>query len=82
MQLVGLLHDLGKLLVFFGAQAQWEVVGDTFVVGCAFDEKIIYPDTFDRNPDTYEPRYSSEVGMYERGCGLDNVMFAWGHDGE
>ncbi|NXX35191.1 MIOX oxygenase, partial [Nicator chloris] len=31
--LVGLLHDLGKVLVLFG-EPQWAVVGDTFPVGC------------------------------------------------
>ncbi len=45
MQLTGLIHDLGKLLCFYGAQGQWDVVGDTFVVGCRFSEKIIYPET-------------------------------------
>lgn len=27
MQLVGLIHDLGKLLFFLGAEGQWDVVG-------------------------------------------------------
>jgi inositol oxygenase len=34
MQLTGLIHDLGKLLFFFDAQGQWDVVGDTFPVVC------------------------------------------------
>ena len=33
--LVGLIHDLGKVLCLFG-EPQWAVVGDTFPVGCAF----------------------------------------------
>lgn len=41
MQVTGLIHDLGKLLCFFGAEGQWDVVGDTFPVGCAFDKRII-----------------------------------------
>ena len=45
MQLTGLVHDLGKLLFFYGAEGQWDVVGDTFVVGCKFSDKIIYPST-------------------------------------
>ena len=45
MQLTGLVHDLGKLLCFYGADGQWDVVGDTFVVGCKFSDKIIYPST-------------------------------------
>lgn len=82
MQLTGLIHDLGKLLIFFGADGQWDVVGDTFIVGCKFTDDIIYPEMFDKNPDKHDPRYNTECGMYALGCGLDNVMFSWGHDGE
>ncbi|CAK7244172.1 MAG: hypothetical protein STHCBS139747_005707 [Sporothrix thermara] len=81
MQLTGLIHDLGKLLYFYDAEGQWDVVGDTFPVGCAFDrERIIYPDTFDANPDASHPVYGTEFGIYSEGCGLDNVMLSWGHD--
>jgi inositol oxygenase len=80
MQLVGLIHDLGKLLFFYDAQGQWDVVGDTFPVGCAFDKRIIYPDTFALNPDSTDPVYSTEHGIYTPGCGMDNVMLSWGHD--
>ena len=34
-QLVGLLHDLGKVMAMYGEE-QWCVVGDTFPVGCQF----------------------------------------------
>lgn len=81
MQLTGLIHDLGKLLFFFGSEGQWDVVGDTFPVGCAFDEdKIIYPGSFAQNPDSRDPIYSTRDGIYQPGCGLDNVMLSWGHD--
>lgn len=80
MQLTGLIHDLGKLLFFFGAEGQWDVVGDTFPVGCAFDEKIIYPDTFEENPDYKHPIYGTKFGIYYPKCGLDKVMLSWGHD--
>ncbi|RYP67075.1 hypothetical protein DL769_005863 [Monosporascus sp. CRB-8-3] len=80
MQLTGLIHDLGKLLYFYGSEGQWDVVGDTFPVGCAFDEKIIYPGSFAANPDTQDPIYSTKNGIYTPGCGLDNVMLSWGHD--
>jgi inositol oxygenase len=79
-QLTGLIHDLGKLLFFFDAEGQWDVVGDTFVVGCKFDDRIIYPGTFADNPDSKDPIYSTEHGIYTPGCGLDNVMISWGHD--
>ncbi|KIH87549.1 inositol oxygenase [Sporothrix brasiliensis 5110] len=81
MQLTGLIHDLGKLLYFYDAEGQWDVVGDTFPVGCAFDrERIIYADSFAANPDAAHPVYSTEFGIYSPGCGLDNVMLSWGHD--
>jgi inositol oxygenase len=80
MQLTGLIHDLGKLLFFYNAQGQWDVVGDTFPVGCAFDDRIIYPGTFDGNPDSKDPIYSTKYGIYSPGCGLDTVMLSWGHD--
>jgi len=80
MQLTGLIHDLGKLLFFYGAEGQWDVVGDTFPVGCAFDKRIIYPDTFKGNPDHDHPIYGTKTGIYTPGCGMDNVMLSWGHD--
>lgn len=80
MQLTGLIHDLGKLLFFYGAEGQWDVVGDTFPVGCAFDKRIIYPDTFKNNPDYGHEIYGTKNGIYTPGCGMDNVMLSWGHD--
>lgn len=64
MQVTGLVHDLGKLLCFFGADGQWDVVGDTFAVGCKFSDKNIYPETFKENPDWDHPVYSTENGIY------------------
>lgn len=80
MQVVGLIHDLGKLLFVFGSEGQWDVVGDTFVVGCKYPKTVIYPETFLNNPDHGHPIYSTTYGIYEAGCGLDNVMLSWGHD--
>ncbi|KAF4551902.1 Hypothetical protein D9617_12g037920 [Elsinoe fawcettii] len=81
MQLTGLIHDLGKLLFFFGANGQRDVVGDTFPVGCAFDDRIIFgTESFKNNPDYNDKRYNSGLGIYSKGCGLDNVMLSWGHD--
>lgn len=77
--LAGLLHDLGKVLCLFG-EPQWAVVGDTFPVGCAFSPKIVYHEFFAENPDSRDARYSTKLGMYEEGCGLDRVFMSWGHD--
>jgi inositol oxygenase len=80
MQLTGLIHDLGKLLFFYGSEGQWDVVGDTFAVGCAYSPDIIHYDTFKGNPDFNDPRYNTKYGIYEPNCGIDNIMLSWGHD--
>lgn len=79
MVLTGLLHDLGKVLCLFG-EPQWAVVGDTFPVGCAFSDKIIYSEYFKDNPDYSDSRYNTKNGVYEPNCGLENVHMSWGHD--
>jgi len=79
MVLVGLMHDMGKVLCLFG-EPQWAVVGDTFPVGCAYSDKIVYPEFFKNNPDYDHPVYKTQYGVYEKGCGLRNVDMSWGHD--
>lgn len=77
--LTGLIHDLGKILCLFG-EPQWAVVGDTFPVGCAYSEKIVFPQFFADNPDSQNPRFQTKNGIYAERCGLDNVNLSWGHD--
>jgi inositol oxygenase len=77
--LTGLIHDLGKVLCLYG-EPQWAVVGDTFLVGCAFSDKVVFPALFAGNPDSAVPAYQSRCGIYEEGCGLDKVHLSWGHD--
>ena len=77
--LTGLIHDLGKLLCLYG-EPQWAVVGDTFPVGCAFSDKIVFPEFFAANPDSNNPEYRSRLGIYQQNCGLANVDLSWGHD--
>jgi inositol oxygenase len=79
MVLVGLMHDMGKVLCLFG-EPQWAVVGDTFPVGCAYSEKIVYPEFFKDNPDYNNPAFNTPYGIYTPGCGLRNVHMSWGHD--
>ncbi len=78
-QLTGLIHDLGKVLWMWG-EPQWAVVGDTFPLGCAFSDKIVFHEFFDQNPDSQVPRYQTPCGVYELHCGLDKVSMSWGHD--
>jgi len=78
--LVGLVHDLGKIMAFYG-EPQWAVVGDTFPVGCRPAPSIVYgAASFQANPDTTDPRYNTELGIYQQGCGIENVTMSWGHD--
>ncbi|QJD96662.1 inositol oxygenase [Mucilaginibacter robiniae] len=79
MVLTGLMHDMGKVLCLFG-EPQWAVVGDTFPVGCAYSDKIVYPEFFKANPDFSNPLYNTRLGVYTEGCGLRNVHISWGHD--
>lgn len=79
MVLTGLLHDMGKVLCLFG-EPQWAVVGDTFPVGCAYSDKIVYHEFFVNNPDFSDDRYNSKYGVYSHNCGLRNVHMSWGHD--
>src|SRR5262249_2700555 len=58
----------------------WAVVGDTFPVGCAFSDKVVFPEFFADNPDRAVPACQTPCGVYEEGCGLDRVHLSWGHD--
>merc|ERR1712048_1219948 len=84
--LVGLLHDIGKVLALpkvAGACAleQWAVVGDTFPVGCAPSDACVFGlESFKGNPDLKDAVYSTANGMYKEGCGISNLMMSWGHD--
>lgn len=79
MQLVGLIHDFGKLLVLRGEaqdgtskETQWSVVGDTFVVGHPLPSTIVYPE-FNACAEQFE-------SIYEPHCGLDNCLISYGHN--
>ncbi len=77
--LAGFVHDLGKILCLWG-EPQWAVVGDTFPTGCRYSDKIVFPQYFADNPDSQNPRFQTELGVYDEGCGLDQVQLSWGHD--
>jgi len=80
MHLVGLIHDLGKVMAMWGEE-QYATAGDTYPVGCAPAKSIVYSrKSFDGNPDMDHPVYSTTNGIYQPGCGLENLIMAWGHD--
>ena len=76
LQATCLIHDLGKVLFYFG-EPNWNVVGDTYVVGCKFSDKCVYPDTFKNNP---ENNKYDEYGIYKKNCGIENLHLSYGHD--
>jgi len=80
MILTGFLHDLGKCLCLYG-EPQWGVVGDTFPVGCAWSEHIVFHQYFAKNPDRLNPHYQDLYGIYEPNCGLEKLHMSFGHDG-
>jgi len=80
MILTGFLHDLGKCLCLWG-EPQWGVVGDTYPVGCAWSEHIVFYEYFAANPDRNVPEYQTKYGIYEPNCGLEKVHMSFGHDG-
>ena len=92
LQLTGLLHDMGKIMFLWGNGSdgqdgynpkgkQWALGGDTFVVGCDIPEDaVVFPEFNELNPDMKDSRYNTKYGIYEPHCGLDKLMFAWGHD--
>ena len=75
--LTGFIHDLGKILCLWD-QPQWAVVGDTFPTGCRHSEKNVFPRFFADNPDSQNPRFQSRLGIYQEGCGLNQVQIVLG----
>ena len=70
LQLIGLLHDLGKVMFVKGtdedgtsARTQWSVTGDTFLVGCQIPDKVVYPEYNTLNSDMHNARYNTDIGM-------------------
>jgi inositol oxygenase len=89
-QLVGLIHDMGKIMFLWGDEKsgqcgtaegpQWALGGDTWVVGAKIPDVVVFPEFNQLNPDMNDNRYNTDLGIYEEGCGLDNLLFAYGHD--
>ena len=83
MQIVALIHDLGKILFKFGFP-NWSIVGDTYVLGCDFPrggkDSIVYRESLDQCPDVGVEKYGGKCGVYSEGCGLSELVLAYGHD--
>jgi inositol oxygenase len=90
MQLVGLMHDLGKVMFLWGTAEdgqigraegpQWALGGDTWVVGARIPDSAVFPHFNSLNPDMTDERYNTDLGIYTPHCGMANLSYAYGHD--
>ena len=73
MQLIGLVHDVGKMQFLWGDRSlgmegtktghQWSLGGDTWAVGCAIPQCVVFPEFNQLNPDMRDKRYNTEHGI-------------------
>lgn len=82
MPLVGLIHDMGKILFLHGCDkdgtsrnTQWAIVGDTFITGTPLPDSLVLSEYNNLNPD-----HADGIMIYPPGCGLNNTSVAFGHD--
>jgi inositol oxygenase len=90
MQLVGLIHDMGKIMFLWGCEEdgqvgtaegpQWALGGDTWVVGCKIPDSAVFSEFNKLNPDYNDDRYNTDLGIYQPNCGMENLTYAFGHD--
>jgi len=80
LQLVGLVHDMGKILQAVYHEPDYFVVGDTFPLGCKFSDANVFAEFFVDNPDLRNPLYQTDLGIYRERCGFENVVMSYGHD--
>lgn len=82
LHLVGLIHDCGKFLCHPRGYnlPSWTAHGDSFIVGAQWADSCVYHHFFAENPDTHDPRYNTELGIYKANCGFDNCYMSFGHD--
>ena len=69
MQLIGLVHDVGKMMFKYGTPAdghegtatgcQWALGGDTWVVGCKLPDGACFPEFNELNPDMKNPEFNA-----------------------
>ena len=85
-----LIHDMGKIMYLWGAEEdgqicradfpQWGLGGDTWVVGMHIPSSVVFPHFNSLNPDEQVVEFQGPTGMYSAHCGLENLIFAYGHD--
>jgi len=81
---IGLIHDLGKVLVLpeFGCLPEYFSVGDIYPLGCLFQESNIYYEKkyFKLCPDYKNKDFKTLNGIYKPNCGFENITMTFSHD--
>jgi inositol oxygenase len=86
IQLVALFHELGEAVkvldpINTGAMADttydWTISTRSRLVGCKIPDRASFSEFRHFNPDTLDAQYSTDTGVYESNCGLDNALLMW-----
>lgn len=84
LPVIGLIHDLGKVLVLpeFGCLPEHFSVGDIYPLGCKFQESNIYYEKkyFELCQDFKNNDFNTLNGIYTDNCGFNNVNMTFSHD--
>lgn len=83
--LIGLIHDLGKILVLdeFGGYDEWFSVGDIYPLGCIFHSSNIYYEKNFHKLCTDFNKFNKSIdynGLYKKNIGFDNIEMTFSHD--
>ena len=84
LQLVGLIHDLGKIIYLRGCdedgtsiKEQYSIVGDTYILGYPLPNTLVYSEF---NHLSKGNEHLNLKSIYDKNCGLDNCYITYGHD--
>eukprot|EP00980_Cylindrotheca_fusiformis_P001562 scaffold358_cov109-Cylindrotheca_fusiformis.AAC.1 len=85
-QLIALIHGLGSALKLVDKETasdadqeryDWTICTDSRILGCKAPENATMSEFRCLNADEENEKYSSETGVYETHCGLENVLLLW-----
>ena len=84
LPVIGLIHDLGKVLVLpeFGCLPEHFSVGDIYPLGCKFQESNVYYEKkyFEICVDFKNNDLNTLNGIYNDNCGFNNINMTFSHD--
>eukprot|EP00127_Corallochytrium_limacisporum_P000114 Clim_evm21s4 gene=Clim_evmTU21s4 len=76
LHFLAMICNMGRLLLLWG-EPDWVIVGETYPVGCRFQEQIAFYDFLRGNPDFANVEYGTYYGVYQPNCGFDAVVMCW-----